>query len=616
MGEIVRSSTLGSYGEDRSSRLFIVCAISFVSYVLIGLGVGLHAQPILPAEPDPAPINQIEQLGVVTPLGTLDAFWHLRMTGADWAKNELNTRPHHAANVVVVDAGVTRGADTIMATLPRSPRRVMLRLFDSVRAPETPPQPESPEPGATKGILDQFFDYFRSQEIEILDPREFVYPEASEHGNHVAGIIGASNPQFGVSSSAYVHSLNIDAWPTYTRLEDFAREMESLPQRLPESSIINMSLMLPAVSGLKEAMIALSQSPDHLLVMATGNDASRVHPGQVIFHLREAVAVGAISPSGTRTFFSNYGAQMDLVAPGYSILSRGEGIEVEGEELEFMSGTSMATPMVTGAAANIRSVLPSASPELIKEILYRTAWDLNRPGKDEETGYGLLNVLKSTVAAMQFYERFGENSEMLLQEAKKPENYQFDDRAFNAALERTEACFSCPVRMELLYRFVHLSSDPQNLKLLASDRVNAHSNLSFGYKYMANNRPSAKLSEEETQKFAQEIVAAQMRHRRLHERDWSVFENLSNADLILAVAKATKEEKSFAKLFRRRMLFVDPSKLSDLERVLKDDTSTDTPANPGPSAPSSTEPLPSPEPTNPQVSQNLLGLSNIRLTTY
>jgi serine protease len=57
------------------------------------------------------------------------------------------------------------------------------------------------------------------------------------------------------------------------------------------------------------------------------------------------------------------------------------------------SGTSMATPHVTGAAALIWSLAPKANAELVRDALRSTAIDLGPPGFDLNYGYGMVDAL-------------------------------------------------------------------------------------------------------------------------------------------------------------------------------------------------------------------------------
>ncbi|MFW6035934.1 MAG: S8 family peptidase, partial [Halothermotrichaceae bacterium] len=87
------------------------------------------------------------------------------------------------------------------------------------------------------------------------------------------------------------------------------------------------------------------------------------------------IAVGATNYDNKLASFSNYGPRLDLVAPGNDIFSTHKFNNVATDEYDYiyMSGTSMAAPQVSGAAALIMSKYGRLSPEEIKDRLVNTA---------------------------------------------------------------------------------------------------------------------------------------------------------------------------------------------------------------------------------------------------
>ncbi len=76
------------------------------------------------------------------------------------------------------------------------------------------------------------------------------------------------------------------------------------------------------------------------------------------------ITVGASTPSDSRAGFSNYGAVVDLFAPGVLILS-----SMPNRQLSFMSGTSQATPVVVGTAALALQARPGRTPSELRSVL-------------------------------------------------------------------------------------------------------------------------------------------------------------------------------------------------------------------------------------------------------
>ncbi|MBK1896753.1 S8 family serine peptidase [Chryseobacterium paridis] len=135
-----------------------------------------------------------------------------------------------------------------------------------------------------------------------------------------------------------------------------------------------------------------------IVVFASGNEYGAVaYPAKIN---PDILAVGATTSTGTRAGFSNYGNELDVVAPGSGILST-----VLNNGTGTKDGTSMATPHVAGVAALILSVNPCLTGKQVRDIIEKTAQKIRpdlysyttTPGKPNGTwnnqmGYGLVNA--------------------------------------------------------------------------------------------------------------------------------------------------------------------------------------------------------------------------------
>ena len=226
--------------------------------------------------------------------------------------------------------------------------------------------------------------------IDTANDFDFIHNRAyarddNGHGTHVAGIAVASIN--GVAGAGVapdctilpIKVLDAEGWGT-----DFDVAQGIVWATDHGADVISMSLGGFEASQEIVDAVEYAQANDIVVVGAAGNNGWRVeYPGA----LPGVVTVGASTIYEKDAGFSAGGPELDLVAPGASILStrRGGGMEVH-------DGTSMATPMVAAAAALVRVQNPGWDAEQVMQRLYDTAVDRGRTGKDIEWGYGRLNV--------------------------------------------------------------------------------------------------------------------------------------------------------------------------------------------------------------------------------
>jgi subtilisin family serine protease len=99
------------------------------------------------------------------------------------------------------------------------------------------------------------------------------------------------------------------------------------------------------------------------------------------------VAVSATDSSDNLAYFSNYGSEIEVAAPGVSIYST-----VLKSKYGYKSGTSMACPHVSGVAALIWAVYPTWTNTQVRQRLWDSAEDLGAAGWDMYFGYGLVDA--------------------------------------------------------------------------------------------------------------------------------------------------------------------------------------------------------------------------------
>ena len=225
------------------------------------------------------------------------------------------------------------------------------------------------------------------------DPVDIV-AEDGGHGTHVAGTIGAlANNRVGVAGVAFAAPLIVCralGGPDGSgSVADVAACIGWAHAR--GAKVISMSLGGPSSRTIAEAAksaYARGGRSGSLLVAAAGNDGN----GTVEYPagLDQVVSVAAVDARDGIAPFSNFNADVEVAAPGVDILSTWLG----GGYVR-MSGTSMATPHVAGAAALLWGVTPSATAATIRRRLDKAVDDRGAPGRDAAYGYGVVDLATS-----------------------------------------------------------------------------------------------------------------------------------------------------------------------------------------------------------------------------
>ncbi|HEY4574683.1 MAG TPA: S8 family serine peptidase, partial [Thermoanaerobaculia bacterium] len=217
-----------------------------------------------------------------------------------------------------------------------------------------------------------------------------------EHGTHVAGIAAANDgvSNFGVARDADIIAIQVfsdagfgvGAW-----ISDEIKGLERVFDLADQYDIaaVNMSLgggnyssqaSCDAANGPRKAAIDNLRSLDVATVVAAGNDG---YPFGIAAPacISSAVSVGATDDSGTLANFSDLASFLSLLAPGVAVES-----SIPGGGTEVLSGTSMATPHVTGAWAILRQQSPQATVGDLLGVLRNTG------DPDHSFGYDLRRI--------------------------------------------------------------------------------------------------------------------------------------------------------------------------------------------------------------------------------
>ena len=133
-----------------------------------------------------------------------------------------------------------------------------------------------------------------------------------------------------------------------------------------------------------------------VLFAAAGNNSSSA--GFYPAEYENVISVSSLNRDDTLASFSNYGAGVEIAAPGVDILVPWNGI------YGYYKGTSLSSPIVAGAAALVLADNPSLTAEEARLLLRDTATDIDKPGWDEISGSGKVNAYLAVndVAALRF----------------------------------------------------------------------------------------------------------------------------------------------------------------------------------------------------------------------
>lgn len=220
------------------------------------------------------------------------------------------------------------------------------------------------------------------------------------HATFIAGIIAAPKDDFGVVGIApNVTIMNIrilDASNLFYSYETFGIAIKYAVEN--GADVINLSLTASSNSSLYMDEIAYANSLNIPVVAVTGNnDYSFVaYPARSDI----VIAVGASNRHNEKADYSDYGEEIELVAPVGDSDETNIISTVPPDEYGLGWGTSFAGPQVAATIALMKSLNDSLSVAEIRDILHKSAKDLGEPGHDVQTGYGLLNVLKAVKAVL------------------------------------------------------------------------------------------------------------------------------------------------------------------------------------------------------------------------
>lgn len=253
------------------------------------------------------------------------------------------------------------------------------------------------------------------------------------HGTHVGGTIGAATDNgLGVAGVTWegallpIRVLGCRGRGSFSDIVQgirYAAGLDNDSGRLPPvpADVINLSLgsSAPCSTVLQQTIDEVT-ARGVVVLAAAGNDArdDRAAPVNAPASCAGVFAVGATGLDGRRAGYSNYGPELDLVAPGgdsatdlnadgvpdgvYSTSAAEFTGSISDGRYTLLQGTSMAAPHASGVAALMKGLYPALDTTTLQQLLAAGALttDLGPAGWDPEYGHGQIDALRAVEAAL------------------------------------------------------------------------------------------------------------------------------------------------------------------------------------------------------------------------
>ncbi|EIJ41592.1 subtilisin-like serine protease [Beggiatoa alba B18LD] len=289
-----------------------------------------------------------------------------------------------------------------------------------------------------KGKITQGYDFIKDRTVagdgdgidsNPNDVGDSITGGSSFHGSHVAGTIAAdTNNSTGVSGVGWqtrIMPLRVlgrggvgteyDAEQAVRYAAGLSNDSGTVPTK--RADIMNLSLGGRRISSGFQQAVTAARNAGVIVVAAAGNESTSTpsYPAA----LTGVISVSAVDINKRLASYSNYGSSIDIAAPGGDNTSDVDGdgnpdmiLSTVGDDRSgssniqysygYSSGTSMASPHVSGVIALMKAVYPNMTPQILDGLITsgKLTDDLGATGRDDNYGYGLINAQKAVSAAL------------------------------------------------------------------------------------------------------------------------------------------------------------------------------------------------------------------------
>lgn len=320
----------------------------------------------------------------------------------EWSKMELLKKQKRLLAILIIGLIVNmtflRANAVLIGNVPNDKNIDQQLYLQQIKAPLGWEEINTSE--VTIAILDTGVDLYHPdlkanlvEGINLID-KKMPPQDDNGHGTNVAGIVGAiGNNDEGIAGLVW----NAKIMPIKVLDEQGEGDSFLVGQGIRYAvdhgaKIVLLSLGEPIYTPFMKEAVDYAESKDVLVVAASGNEGNRLNYPSAFANV---LSVGAVDLEDDYETYSNYGQQLDVVAPG-------EGIYTTklGGGYTSNVGTSMAAPQVAGLAALIYQKYPILTPAEVRDLIKFTADDVGRPGWDILTGYGRINVAKALTSPL------------------------------------------------------------------------------------------------------------------------------------------------------------------------------------------------------------------------